>query len=125
MKLITPEERKELLRTFKREAVHLELRDVYATNDLEREKFAAWKAGVRDDDYRSWMEPWCARVRAGIAEGKGFRRACVVSEPLSDYQQWAYSVSDAQVEAGEDLRWVPPASFVRYGAAGERLLDVR
>lgn len=107
MKLVTAEERKELFRTFKREAVHLELRDDYATNELERTKAAEYKAGERDESHLEFMEPWCQRVREGIAQGKSYRRACVVSEPLSDYQQWAHYVSTPQVEAGEDLRWVP------------------
>lgn len=39
--------------------------------------------------------------------GKVFRRACVVSEPLSQYQRWAHSTMSPLVEAGEDIRWVP------------------
>jgi len=34
-------------------------------------------------------------------------RARVVSEPLSDYQRWSYSIAYPMVEAGEDIRWVP------------------
>ncbi|MEV4383972.1 DUF6879 family protein, partial [Streptosporangium sp. NPDC049644] len=30
-----------------------------------------------------------------------------VSEPLSDYQRWSYSIAHQMVEAGEDIRWVP------------------
>jgi hypothetical protein len=39
--------------------------------------------------------------------GKSVRRARIVSEPLSDYQRWSYSIADPMVEAGEDIRWVP------------------
>lgn len=31
----------------------------------------------------------------------------MVSEPLSEYQRWSYSVAGPMVEAGEDIRWVP------------------
>ena len=30
-----------------------------------------------------------------------------MSEPLSDYQRWSYSIADPMVKAGEDIRWVP------------------
>ncbi|WP_371778736.1 DUF6879 family protein [Streptosporangium subroseum] len=105
MELISAEERGRFFATFKREAVHLELRDHYATSDLERERFAAWKAGEADD--LSWMSPWCDRIRTAVAEGKRYRRACVVSEPLSEYRRFAYDVVGPSVEAGEEIRWVP------------------
>ena len=39
--------------------------------------------------------------------GKSVRRARIVSEPLSDYQRWSYSIAYPMVAAGEDIRWVP------------------
>lgn len=102
MELISVQERRDLIRGIAREAVHLEMRDSYG---VDSELFARWKAGEPDD--LSWARPWCDEVRAGVAEGKSYRRACIVSEPLSEYQQWAYGVTHPQVEAGEDLRWVP------------------
>jgi hypothetical protein len=101
MELITAEERRRLIDGATREAAHLEMRDNYGG---DRHLFDRWQAGDHD---LAFMNGWCERVRAGIAKGKGYRRACVVSEPLSDYQCWAYAVSGPQVEAGEDLRWVP------------------
>ena len=32
-----------------------------------------------------------------------------MSEPFSDYQRWAYSLTAPMVDAGEDIRWVPRA----------------
>ncbi|NRQ35534.1 hypothetical protein HII36_27425 [Nonomuraea sp. NN258] len=105
MELISAEERGRFFRTFKREAVHLELRDHYATSDLERERFAAWQAGELDD--LSWMDPWCDRIRTAVAAGKRYRRVCVVSEPLSQYRRFAYEVLGSSVAAGEEIRWAP------------------
>lgn len=42
-------------------------------------------------------------------QGWVFRRARVVSEPLSDYQRWAHSVTGPMADAGEDIWWVPRA----------------
>jgi hypothetical protein len=44
-----------------------------------------------------------------VAEGKSVRRARVVSEPLSNYQRWSYSIAQPMVDAGEDIRWTPRA----------------
>jgi len=43
-----------------------------------------------------------------VKAGKSVRRARIVSEPLSDYQRWPYSIAYPMVEAGEDIRWVHP-----------------
>jgi hypothetical protein len=46
-------------------------------------------------------------LREHVRAGKSVRRARVVSEPLSDYQRWPYSIAGPMVAAGEDIRWVP------------------
>lgn len=88
----------------KREALHLEMRDSYGT-EAEIPHLAKWAAGEPDD--LGWLRPWCTLVRDAAAAGKIFRRARVVSEPLSDYQRWAHSLTAPMVDAGEDIRWVP------------------
>lgn len=104
MELIEREGLTEAMASFQREALHLEARDAYGTQ-VEIPHLARWAAGEPDD--LEWLTPWCDNVRAGVAEGKRFRRARIVSEPLSEYQQWSYSIADPMVEAGEDIRWVP------------------
>lgn len=94
----------EAIRRFDKESVHLEMRDSYGT-EVELPHMAAWAAGEPDD--LSFMQPWCDDVRRFVAEGKSLRRAHVVSEPLSDYQRWAYTVVGASEDAGEQHRWVP------------------
>jgi hypothetical protein len=90
----------------KREALHLEMRDSYGT-EAEIPHLAKWASGEPDDF--DWLQPWCMLVRDATASGKAFRRARIVSEPLSDYQRWAYSTTEVMVDAGEDIRWVPRA----------------
>jgi hypothetical protein len=101
---ITYDEFQDLLSSVKRSAVHLETRDSYGT-ETELPHMAKWAAGEPDD--LEWLQGWCARVRAHVQAGRTIRRARIVSEPLSDYQRWAYSIINPMVEAGEDIRWVP------------------
>lgn len=93
-----------LFEGFKREVLHLEMRDSYGT-EAEIPQIAKWKAGEYDDF--GWLQGWCTTLRKGTAAGKSFRRALVVSEPLSEYQRWAYSTTQPLVESGEDIRWIP------------------
>jgi hypothetical protein len=101
---VTDEEFEALLVNFGREVVHLEMRDAYGTA-VELPHMAQWAAGEPDD--LEWLQEWCAALREHVKVGKSVRRARIVSEPLSDYQRWSYSIAYPMVEAGEDIRWVP------------------
>jgi hypothetical protein len=101
---VTDEEFNELLTSFEREAIHVETRDAYGT-EIELPYMAKWAAGEPDD--LQWLQGWCANLREHVKAGRSVRRARIVSEPLSDYQRWSYSIAYPMVEAGEDIRWVP------------------
>ena len=101
---VTDEEFEELLVSFRREAIHLEMRDAYGTA-VELPHMAQWAGGEPDD--LQWLQGWCGMLREHVKAGKAVRRARVVSEPLSDYQRWSYSIAYPMVAAGEDIRWVP------------------
>jgi hypothetical protein len=77
---------------------------------------AKWTAGEPDD--LAWLNDWCGAVRANVAAGRSIRRARIVSEPLSDYQRWAYSIAHPMVDAGEDIRWVPRRLVSSIGIPG-------
>ncbi|WP_113705499.1 DUF6879 family protein [Nonomuraea lactucae] len=101
---ISDDDFEELLTSFNRSAVHLEMRDAYGTA-VELPYMARWAAGEPDD--LEWLQGWCSTLREHVKAGKTVRRARIVSEPLSDYQRWSYSIAQPMVEAGEDIRWVP------------------
>ncbi|MDQ3764072.1 MAG: hypothetical protein M3460_21500 [Actinomycetota bacterium] len=104
MASITDDEFEWLLSSFEREAIHLETRDAYGTV-VELPYMVKWAAGEPDD--LEWLQGWCTTLREHVKTGKSVRRARIVSEPLSDYQCWSYSIAYPMVEAGEDIRWVP------------------
>lgn len=104
MTRISHEEYRELIRSFKREALHLEMRDAYGT-EAELPHLRKWLAGEPDDT--EWLQWWCDLIRASTQAGKVFRRARIVSEPVTEYQKWALTLSHLFVESGEDIRWIP------------------
>ncbi|TFE24655.1 hypothetical protein E0F15_21140 [Frankia sp. B2] len=102
MELISAQRRGELI-DGARSVCKVELRDNYA---VDQELFAAWRAGDSEAVARAAgasRDKVAARVAAGIR----LRRVKVVSEPLSEYQRFAFDYSAHAVEAGEDIRWVP------------------
>jgi hypothetical protein len=101
---ISDQDFEDLLSGFDREAIHLETRDAYGTA-IELPHMAKWEAGEPDD--LEWLQGWCEILRKAVKAGKTVRRARIVSEPLSDYQCWSYSIAQPMVDAGEDIRWVP------------------
>lgn len=80
---ITKEKRNQFLATFRREAVHLEIRDVYAT-DIERDRFATWLRGepLEPDAEAEWWRPWLEVMKRNTEAGKTLRRLRIVSEPV-------------------------------------------
>jgi hypothetical protein len=54
------------------------------------------------------LPEWRDLVRFHTAKGVTFRRARIVSEPLSDYIRYEHHITDASnVAAGEEIRWLP------------------
>jgi len=101
---ITYDQLDSLFTSFQREALHLEMRDAYGTA-VELPHLRKWLNG--EPDSLDWLQDWFDTVRAGTAAGKSFRRARIVSEPVSEYQRWVLRDTHLYVEAGEDIRWVP------------------
>ena len=104
-----------LLAGVNRQSLHLETRDVYGTI-TELPHMAKWAAG--EPDGHEWLQGWCDVLRAGVADGTSYRRARIVSEPLSDYQRWSHSIAAPMVEAGEDIRWVPRSQISSIAIPG-------
>lgn len=104
MRPITDEDFDRLLTEFERESIHMETRDSYGTL-VELPHMAKWATGEPDD--LEWLQDWCTTLKAHVRAGRSVRRARIVSEPLSDYQRWSYSIAHPMVSAGEDIRWVP------------------
>lgn len=91
----------DLLAATIRSVVHLEARDTYDPTDPA---YLKWKA---DGDTSYDWDAWVALVGTAVDRGVRFRRLRIVSEPVSDYIRWEHAISYGNIEAGEELRWLP------------------
>jgi hypothetical protein len=85
-------------------AFHLELKDSYNVA-AEDGPFGKWQRG-EPDDY-SWHQDWLSFLREATAAGVRVQRVRVVSLPHTAYTRWGLSMSRLNVEAGEDMRYLP------------------
>jgi Family of unknown function (DUF6879) len=108
LELVSSKERDGLLANFEREALHLELRDVYAIDD-EGERLARFlERGYRDHDAEAEeRQSWMTLVRDATLAGKMFKRVRVISEPVTDYIRYEWAGTGANIDAGEEAKWLP------------------
>jgi hypothetical protein len=85
-------------------AFHLEQRDAYNVA-AEDEPFGRWLRG-EPDDY-AWHQDWLGFLRRATAAGAAVQRVRLASVPHTDYIRWGLDVSPLNIEAGEDIRYLP------------------
>lgn len=117
----------ELLSSATRSAVHLEMRDVYAVAEEEGE-MKLWRSGAWSlDDGRKALSGWMELVASITRRGVAVRRARIVSEPVTDYIKYEHALTSLNIEAGEEVRWLPRrlALGIPLPAADFWLIDER
>lgn len=93
----------DLIADTKVSAVHLEMRDMYTPQGAV---YVDWKAGmpIELERHSAWVE----LVRETVARGVDWRRARVVSEPVTDFIRYEHETTTiVNVPAGEKVRWLP------------------
>lgn len=93
-----------MFRAFERTAFHLEVQDSYHTPE-ETVPLQRFRAGDPDDF--GWQREWLDLVREMTGTGRSIRRLRVVPVPHVEYTRWLLSISGNNVEAGEEIRWLP------------------
>ncbi len=56
------------------------------------------------------MQTWLRMVRGATAEGRRFSRVRVVELPMSDWSRYSYALSEHNIAAGEDVRYIERSS---------------
>jgi hypothetical protein len=109
----------ELLGGCQQSAWHLEMRDWYGVDD-EKQRLARFLAtGHRDYAAEAGeRRPWLDLMRAITGAGVQVRRARIVSEPVSDYTRFSYAGTRPNIEAGEQVRWLPRRQASRIPLPG-------
>jgi hypothetical protein len=85
-------------------AFYLEQRDAYNVA-AEDEAFGRWLRG-EPDDY-AWHQDWLGFLRQATAAGVAVQRVRLASIPHTDHIRWGLNVSSLNIEAGEDIRYLP------------------
>ncbi len=98
-----PPSLEQLFATATRRVLHLEMRDEYKASSA----YALWQAD-QPIDYETVYASWWALVKPVVARGVDFRRARVISEPMSSYIRFEHAVTPyANLVPGEQVRWLP------------------
>ncbi|GLW16526.1 MULTISPECIES: DUF6879 family protein [Streptomyces] len=98
----------ELMESAQHSAVFLQMRDLYNVSS-EAEDFATWqRTGQREMDPESeYWKTWVKTASQAAARGVVIRRARIVSEPVSDSIRYLHAGVAVNINAGEQVRWLP------------------
>lgn len=95
-----------LLAQAKVSAVHLEMRDDCGPSD--EPMFSQWRNGRTVEQVADSFAGWSQTVPRHTARGVAFRRARIVSEPVTEYVRFLHAITASTIiPAGEDVRWLP------------------
>lgn len=98
----------ELLHGFDRDAWRWECQGDYASDHQALDR---WRAGLPPDETRK--QAWLDHIRSITGAGVTFRRVRMLTDPLTDYLRWMIGRTQANVDAGEDIRWIHQADATR------------
>lgn len=104
MRHLTFDNLAEAMRSHRR-AFHLEVRDDYSGVNGEADRVRRFLAGEPQDPQAS--ATWHALMHEVTASGRTVQRVRVITEPHGDYTRFSIGTSAANIEVGEDIRWLP------------------
>lgn len=101
---LDPEQLGALFPAVRRASWRWECQPSYAVDAAELAVWLAGEPAETDDD-----RPWLDYIRDLSSRNIPFERVRVVDDPPNDYQRWIHATTDANVRAGEDIRWLSRA----------------
>ncbi|PRX44707.1 hypothetical protein B0I33_111221 [Prauserella shujinwangii] len=107
------DELNELFRRFRRSAWRWECQGDYAVDEA---KLQRWRDGLPPD--LEAKRPWLDFIRDLTATGKSWQRVRMLTEPLTEYLRWLIEQTQVNIDAGEDIRWIPQRQAVELGMPG-------
>ncbi|MEV6981179.1 DUF6879 family protein [Sphaerisporangium sp. NPDC051017] len=99
----------ELFAKTQHSVTHLELRDTYGSGGPG---YRAWREGASLEEAARidapFVAPWVSLVKATTSRGVTFRRARVISEPVTHYIRYEHAATVySNLAGGEQVRWLP------------------
>lgn len=88
-------------------AFHLEVRDDYSRVAGEADRVQRFLSG--QEQVPAASARWHALMREVTSSGCAVQRVRVITEPHGDYARFSVGTTGANIEAGEDIRWLPRA----------------
>jgi len=104
--LLAGGEFRRLFHEFEQTAFRLETRERYYES-AQLEQFLAGERSGRVEVDLSYMSSWLELVAAQHAAGRQVERVRVVSLPPSDYTRYGLWLARHNIQAGEDIRYLP------------------
>jgi hypothetical protein len=92
----------ELFNDFKTSAWRWECQGDYA---IDHPALDRWRNGLPRETIGK--QRWLNYIRTITGAGRTFERARMLTEPLTEYLKWMIEFAHENVEAGEDIRWLP------------------
>lgn len=111
-RFLTRTEWVEALHAFRHTAFRLEVRENYSETEEEPIVRQFLDSGEIDESY---MDDWIAELAPRLSAGERMERVRVVSEPHSDYTQFGLALARFNVQAGEDIRYLPRPRAAQLG----------
>jgi hypothetical protein len=106
--LVDGQQLAEFVLSYEYTAFRLETREQY--NEPEEDE-PLRRFLVGEPDY-SWNEEWATMMRQRTAAGKRMARVRIVSEPHGEYTRFGLDLARINVDAGEDIRYLPRARAI-------------
>ncbi|MFE3446050.1 DUF6879 family protein [Nocardia sp. NPDC059180] len=88
-----------------RRAFHLEVRDDYSGVAGESDRVRRFLAGEPQDPKAS--ASWHTLMREVTAAGCAVQRVRLIAEPPGEYARFSLATTAANLEVGEEIRWLP------------------
>ncbi|KWX03188.1 hypothetical protein TH66_00810 [Carbonactinospora thermoautotrophica] len=104
MDLLTGDDFTDLFRTFEHTAFRLETRAAYGIPE-EDEPFQRFLRG--EEPPSDWLRPWLDLITEQTRQGKRVERVRLIDEPPSDYLRFEVWSTPLNLQAGEDIRYLP------------------
>lgn len=71
---------------------------------VDHEKVQRWRSGETQQENE--RDDWVVYIRGLRQAGIPFERVRTLTEPLTDYLVWMLAITNWNVDAGEDIRWI-------------------